>query len=202
MSVTDDDVLAKHKRKLEEQYFRTENRELIDRMKRVAAADREDRELDAKTGLHDPELLREIHYLGFTAETVGLLPLVPLLQVAWARRGISRAERRLIVELARTRGIEDGSAADRELSEWLRHRPPDAVFAQAMHLIRAMLAAHSEETHDLTAVDLVQYCEKVAEASGGILGFARVSVEERYVLGRIAAALANLANKRGANEKR
>lgn len=189
MGVTDDDVLARHKRKLEEQYFRTENRELIDRMKRAAAADREDRELDAKTGLHDPELLREIHNLGFTSDTVGLLPLVPLVRVAWARRGISRAERRLIVELARTRGIEEGSPADHQLSEWLKHHPPECVFAQAMHLIRAMLAAHSEETHDLTADDLVRYCEHVAAASGGIFGFARVSIEERYVLAQIAAAL-------------
>jgi hypothetical protein len=189
MGVTDDDVLARHKRKLEEQYFRTENRELVDRMKRTAAADQEDRELDARTGLHDPELLRQIHFLGFTAETVSLLPLVPLLQVAWARRGIARGERRLILELARARGISEGSAADVELSRWLEHHPPEEVFTRAMHLIRAMLAAHSPETHDLTADDLVRYCEKVAEASGGIFGLARVSVEERYVLGRIAAAL-------------
>ena len=43
----------------------------------------------AKTGLSDPELLRDLNELGFTPETVTLLPLVPIVQVAWAEGGVS-----------------------------------------------------------------------------------------------------------------
>ena len=61
-------------------------------------------------------MLRELQVLGFTPETVALLPLVPLVQMAWAEGGVSDAERRLILQFARTRGIEEGSGADRQLA--------------------------------------------------------------------------------------
>ena len=52
-------------------------------------------------GLSDPGLLQELQSLGFTTDTVALLPLVPLVQVAWADSGITPAERDLIVQIAR-----------------------------------------------------------------------------------------------------
>ena len=64
-------------------------------------------------------------------------------RVAWAEGGITKAERELILRLARSRGIEEGSAADHQLTEWLTSRPPEAVFAGARRLIRAMLDSGS-----------------------------------------------------------
>ena len=189
MSTTDDDALAGRKRKLEEDYFRKQDQELIERMRKAAAATRERAALEAKTGLHDPDLLRDLQELGFTPETVPLLLLVPLVQVAWAEGGVSPQERALILDLARKRGIVEESPAGRQLSEWLEECPDDAVFARAGRLVRAMLDAGSEEIRDLSADDLVKYCERIASASGGLLGIGRVSQEERTLLGRIAVQL-------------
>ena len=127
--------------------------------------------------------------LRFHTDTVVLLPLVPLVQVAWAEGGVSPQERALIVDLARKRGVQEGSAADRQLAEWLAERPDDDVFTRAARLIRAMLQAGSEETHDLSPDDLVKYCESIAAASGGLLGIGRVSSEERALLKRLADQL-------------
>ena len=118
-----------------------------------------------------------------------LLPLVPLVQVAWVEGGVSPQERAMIVDLARKRGVTEGSEADRLLSDWLAERPDQAVFERASRLIRAMLEAGSQETRDLSPDDLVKYCESIASASGGLLGIGRVSSEERALLGRIAAQL-------------
>src|SRR3712207_6458364 len=117
MSTRDDDALGGRKRKLEEEYFRKQDQELIERMRKAAATARERQELEAKTGVHDPELLRDLQELGFTPDTVSLLPLMPLLQVAWAEGGVSAAERTLIVQFARQRGVLAGSAADAVLSD-------------------------------------------------------------------------------------
>jgi hypothetical protein len=189
MAITDDDALAGKKRKLEEDYFRKQDQQLIERMRRAAILAQERDALEAQTGLHDPELLKDLQDLGFHTETVVLLPLVPLIQVAWAEGGVSAQERALIVDLARKRGIEAGSAADRQLSEWLAESPDASVFSRAGRLIRAMLDAGSHETHDLTPEELVKYCENIAAASGGILGIGRVSSEERTLLGQIASQL-------------
>jgi hypothetical protein len=52
-----------------------------------------------------------------------------------------------------------------------------------------MLDHPAGEGGDLRAEDLLQHCEAIAAASGGVLGFRKVSPKERELLGRIEAAL-------------
>ena len=177
------------KRDQEEDYFRKQDRELVERMRKAAADEAVRGPLSAQTGIQDPGLLRDIAALGFSAETVSLLPLVPILQVAWADEGVSPEERTLIVELARLRGVTEGSPADTQLAEWLAHRPSADVFSRAGRLVAAMLAAGSDAAHTLSVDDLVKYSESVAAASGGILGLGKVSGAERAALEQIQKAL-------------
>lgn len=184
----DKDSFVERGRSLEEEYFRRKDTELIEKMRRAATATDARAEMGKTTGLTDPDMLQELQALGFTPQTVVLLPLVPVVQIAWAEGGVTPAERSLITRLARARGIEEGGAADRQLSDWLDRRPAEQVFTHATRLIRAMLAAPGHG--DLTADDLVKYCESIADASGGILGFiGRVSAEERQLLADLAAGL-------------
>src|SRR5690606_19935346 len=108
-----------HGRDMEEEYFRRQDQELIERMRKQAGADKARRELGEKTGLTDPALIADLEALGFTPETVALLPVIPVIQVAWAEGGVSTKERALVVDFARKRGIADGSAADAQLQNWL-----------------------------------------------------------------------------------
>jgi hypothetical protein len=184
----DDHPHAERGRSLEEDYFRKRDRELIEKMRRSAAAEEARQQLSARSGLQDPELLKELEALGFTPDTVDLLPLVPLVQVAWADRDVNDAERKLVIRLARTRGITEGSAADRLLADWLTHRPGADVFERAMRLIRAVLDSPGHPGA-MSADELVKYSESIAEASGGIFGLNRVSSEERSVIAALAAEL-------------
>lgn len=189
MAIPDDDAMGGKKRKHEEEYFKKQDQELVERMRKAAAVQRARQEMEKRTSLHDPELLNDLEAMGFTPETVSLLPLVPLIQVAWAEKGVSSAERQQIVDLARKRGVEPGSEADRQLDDWLSRQPSASMFSRATRLINAMLAAHSDEMRDLSADDLVKYCESIAAASGGILGMGKVSAEERAALSKIAEGL-------------
>jgi hypothetical protein len=184
-----DDALGKRGRALEDDYFRRKDQQLLEKMRTEMAAKKTQQALGAATGLTDPVLLQELQALGFTLDTVCLLPLVPLLQVGWAEGGVTQAERDLIRKFADARGIAAGSPADAQLTDWLAHRPPEEVFAGAGRLIHALLVTGAEVVADLSAVDLVEYCEKVAAASGGVLGLGRVSGEERALLASIAADL-------------
>lgn len=181
--------LTNDARAREDEYFRRKDRELIDKMRHASEADRERQELEAASGLRDPELLQELQALGFTPDTVSLLPLVPIVQVAWAEGSVTAAEQTLIVKLARERGIAPGSAADLQLAAWLAERPSDDVFARATRLIRAMLDRPAGEGPAVQVDDLMRHCEEIAAASGGVLGFRRISSEERALLGQIEAAL-------------
>jgi hypothetical protein len=187
--MVDHDSIHDRGRALEEEYFRKKNRELVEKMRRDAAAEEARQALQAQTGLTDPEAIRELQALGFTAETVALLPLIPVVRVAWAEGGVTDAERQAIKKLAKARGIADGSAADRQLSEWLARCPEEHVFTRAMGLIRAILDSPAHSQVGVTADDLVRDCETIAAASGGIFGLRRVSDDERALLGTIASQL-------------
>ena len=186
--MTDKDIFAERGRSLEEDYFRKKDRELIEKMKQAAQAEQSRRELGQRTGLTDPALLKDLQDLGFTPETIALLPIVPVIQMAWAEGGITPAERTLILDLARQRGIAQGSAADRQLEDWLNTRPDASVFTRATRLLRAMLDA-GQESAILSADEVVKHAENIAQASGGILGLAKVSHEEKAILASLASEL-------------
>ena len=157
-------------------------------MRAAAAADEARKQLGSLTGLEGADV-EELRTLGFTPDTISLLPIVPLLQVAWAEGGVSSEERTLILELARTRGIGEGSAADAQLTRWLSEAPPAAVFAGATRLVNAMIDAPGSATGGLRREDLLDYCERVAAASGGFLGMKRISAEERALITTISQDL-------------
>ena len=182
------DGITEHIRAQEEEYFRKKDRELIENLRQADAVAKERLALEQETGIHDPEMLRDLALLGFHPDTIALLPLVPVLQVAWAKAGVSTPERRLIVNLARSRGIAPGSPADHQLAEWLDAKPSEDTFHKATRLISAMIAA-PEHRVEITAHDLIEYCDQIAHASGGLFGIGTVSHEERAVLEEITEGL-------------
>ena len=101
-------IFAERGRALEEEYFRQKDKELVEKMRRAATAADARVEMGKQTGLTDPEMLQELETLGFMPDTVVLLPLVPVVEMAWAEGGVTPAERSLIVRLARARGIQEG----------------------------------------------------------------------------------------------
>jgi hypothetical protein len=185
----ENDFLDDRRRASEDDYFRRKDKELVEKMRQAAADAKATSELSAKTGLQDPALVAELRELGFTIDTVSVLPLVPIVEMAWAEGGITLAERQLLVKLARDRGIAEGSPADQLVADWMAHRPSAETFTRATRLIRAMLDAGGEPAGAMSADDLIRYCESIASASGGILGIGKVSAEERATLAKIAAEL-------------
>ena len=184
------DAMQERGRALEEEYFRRKDKELVEKIRRAAEAKTQQEALGKATGLSDPAVLDELRALGFAPETVSLLPLVPMLQVAWAEGGITPAERDQLVKFAAARGIEPGSVASEQLIQWMVERPSDEIFAGAGRLIAAMLASGATPVANLSADELVKYCESIASASGGVFGvFGRVSAEEKALLSSIAADL-------------
>ena len=182
-----DDPLYERRRAHEEDYFQKKDRELIEKMRQQAKAAQELREMGEQIGVSDPEVSRELADLGFTADTVKLLPLIPILEMAWAEGGVTPAERQMVRDVARARGIGEGSAADAQLTAWLDRRPDETVFRRAGRLISALFA--SGGSFDISPNDLLKYCEAIAEASGGLFGIRRVSADERATLERIATEI-------------
>jgi hypothetical protein len=187
--VADKDAFAERERVLEEEYFRRKEKEVIEKMRSRAQAEAQRRRLGEQTGVADEEVLSDLQALGYTPETVSLLHLVPLIQMAWAEGDVSSKERDLIVRAARARGIEADSPAEQQLNRWLTSRPSDELFEKTLRAIRAILAARSPEERADSERDLLSLCTAIASASGGIVGFGAVSSDERQILARITEEL-------------
>ena len=187
--MTDKDALSTRGRALEEQYFHKQELELIEKLRRRGQDERERRRLSEGTGVADEEILQDLLALGYTPETVMLLHVVPLVQIAWAEGSVSKSERRLIVEAARARGVAAGSAADQVLAQWLERRPSDEFFEKTLRAVAAMLHAQPDDVRQASQHDLLGYCSAIAHASGGVLGFGSVTPDERETLAKITQVL-------------
>ena len=187
--MADKEFLGDRRRTQEEEYFQRREQELIATLQQRARAEATRGRLAERTGVADQKILRDLDMLGFTPETVMLLHLVPLLQVAWAYGGVSDREQALIVEAARARGIEGGSAADSQLATWLTTRPSADFFEGTLRAIGAILQARPPEEREASRRELLSSCTAIASASGGILGVGKLSPQERTVLAHISQEL-------------
>ena len=189
--MSDHDSLAERGRALEEDYFRKKDRELIEKLRRASEEARVRSDLSKSSGITDQAMLTDLLELGLDADTVSLLPLVPVVELAWAEGGITPAERQLVLSLARSRGIAKGSPADLRLNGWMDSRPSPEQLKKATRVMSAVLGSDTPVAKDLTADQLVKYCEQIASASGGLFGlpFRAVSMEEQALLARIAGDL-------------
>lgn len=184
------DSIKDRGRGLEEEFFRKKEQELIEKLRQNAKVAAEKRQIGDAIGVTDEKTLNDLLELGYTRETVALLHLVPLVQVAWAEGNVSKRERELIMEAAGARGIQVGSAAHKKLAEWLERRPSDGFFQKTLAIIQAILGALPEDQQEGSKRDLVAYCTRIAEASGGILGLgSKIDEAESALLRKIAASL-------------
>lgn len=185
--MADRDLWDERRRSYESEYFQRRERELIEKMRARARELADEHQMGQAAGISDDDVLAALHDLGYTRETVTLVHLVPLLQVAWIDGSVSPAERAGILEAARLRGVEESTPAHRQLVSWLDRKPLDGFFEDTLRLIGNLLAAMPDDARTKAKTTLLAYANAIAEASGGILGLGnKVSAEERAVIDRIA----------------
>jgi len=185
---------------LEANYFRQQDAQLIDKLRRNAKLDDIATSLAAMLEVDNPDLLVRARQAGITADTAPALFLAPLVQMAWAEGSVGRAERKAVLRLARGRGIDPKSQSYAQLEEWLSVRPAEELFEISYEVLRAGFAVLPRQEADERINRVVEACEEVASASGrGLLaplGLGNtVSRAEAELLERIAAELRKPATK-------
>ena len=171
---------------LEDEYFHRRDQELIARLREQGRLERDRQVLRSRLRSADDHLPAELQEAGFTADGLALLHLLPLVDVAWADKGITARERDLVLALAASRGVAQDSPEHRRLGGWLERRPEQEIFDTAYEAIRVLLAQQDEAGRATTRLELLGWSTRVAEATGGILGMAPISGDERDCLDRIA----------------
>ncbi len=175
---------------LEETSFRKREQELIEKLHERRARETERQHMAESTGITDQRMLEELQDVGYTEETIALLPLIPLVEVAWAEGGVADREREMILRIAESRGIKAGGAVYLQLAEWLAERPSTRFFEDSLHAIRLVLDTLPPEEREASRRDLITYCSQIAAVvEGGILGRGQITDEERALIAHIATEI-------------
>lgn len=170
-------------REEEEKYIQQQEREKLARLRRekqLEAIRQQEREAIAASLNTREDVAAEAMELGFDAETARVLPLVPLIQMAWADGSISTAEGDKVQELARRFGIAAGSAASNFLLMLLEEQPTDLFFSRANTVIAHLI---DEDPDGEMGQNVMDWSKAVAAASGGFFGLTNpINKEESALL--------------------
>jgi hypothetical protein len=175
---------------LEEEYFGRKNQELIEKLRERRAREADRQKMAEMMGIDDREVLEALQDLGYTSETIPLLHIVPLVEVAWNEGGVADRERDMIFEIAKARGVLPGGVAHEMLAHWLENRPSERFFENSLRAIRVIFDLLPEEQRMAGRRDLITYCSQIASAvASGIFGPGGINEEERDLIARIATEI-------------
>lgn len=181
-------AVSERARSKEDEYFRRAEADLLEKVRTRVAKEAERRKLGEYHGVEDEEILKAFEEAGYDRDTVQVLHLVPILQVAWVDGEVSKAERAEILKIAAARNVAEGSPAHAKLLSWLEAPPSPAFFERTMEIISRLLELFPEEKRASLQSDVMSASLAVASASGGFLGLgSKVSTDEQYLLGKFAA---------------
>lgn len=186
MSVED---LLRRGHSLEDQFFAQQDYELLERLRRDAAAKKQKAMLTEVTGIRDEAVLQKLLDLNLNTETVMALSLIPLVQVAWADGSVHQREREAVLAAAAQEGIESESVRYQLLQSWLDSAPDAQLLEVWGDYVRALCQSLDAASCQELKSRLLGNAHAVAAAAGGILGLGgKVSKSEQAVLDRLAEA--------------
>ncbi len=183
-----DDSLTQPQQKLNEEFFRKQNAELLARLKDDMSRKERREELAKAAGIQNQELLDALLNAKITPESLPALKLVPLILVAWSDNEIQDKEREVILNSAAANGVQPNSTAHGLLADWLRTKPPASLAAAWKDYVSGLCASLSPAGVRMLREELMDSAEAVATASGGFLGLGSMSSSETKVLKELSAA--------------
>lgn len=135
-------------------------------------------EIQEATQISDRRILTELIDCGIRAKSLNILTLVPLVHVAWSNGRIEVEERAAILEAAAQIGVRADSPGYVLLNGWLCCRPHRTLIRTWKDYVAAVHKVLSPEAFHSLHSSTVNRARHVAEASGGVLGFLKVSRAE------------------------
>jgi hypothetical protein len=189
------DQLGERGRSLEGEYFRQRDQELLDRAREAEAAAERRRHLAAALGIEgiagkaDDAVLATLVALGFEGGTAPLLDVVPAIQVAWADGSLPARERAEIERILGRPGMKEAARlGGRMVAEWLSRPPGGDLYRVSIEALRLRLTRLDGDARTRLVSGIIDDCNAVAAASGGVFGLGAHSSAESKIIRELAAS--------------
>ncbi len=182
MSPTNEGGRGSRGRRQEEAHFAGIEREQAERRRAENERLEARRSLGREAGLDD-ESVDVLFDVGIRAETLPALDWIPLVEVAWSDGDVDGSEKEVLLAATEEDSIVPDHPAHRLLQSWIEQRPGPALLdAWKLHV---SVAGRTPEQRK----QVLDRVDRVARASGGLLGIGKVSGAESEVLVMLEAVL-------------
>ncbi len=185
-----DELFGDREKALEGSFFAKENAKRVDQLR----SDKEKRAaregLEQVSGIEDAAALERLVDAGIGPSTWLAVPLIPLVEVAWANDRMEDKLRRVVLSAAEANGIVKGSPSFELVSSWLDQRPDARLLEAWAEYIVVLCAGLSDGERTTLQEELLSRARHIAEAGGGLLGFGgkRIGPAEQKVLEELKKA--------------
>jgi hypothetical protein len=176
---------------LTDQFFRSHDEVLLDRMRKTRRSTEMKAVLAEVAGIRDDHVLQKLVDLEVGPETVAAIALVPLVEMAWADGTLDAKERQAVLAAADAQGIVSGSVESALLASWLSQRPEPKLIEAWQHYVRGLCGMMDEAERQGLKRDILERARTVATASGGFLGIGKISDAEQEMLEKLEATFAS-----------
>ncbi|MFN3200270.1 MAG: hypothetical protein ACE366_17870 [Bradymonadia bacterium] len=175
----------------EEGHFFKKSQELLGKLRhRLKVEEGAEALAEHSDDVQDKAVLEELAAVGITPDTVRLMHLIPLFQVAWADGAIQAAEEDLLRREAARCGILAGTPVGEAFEGLLKTAPSKELCDAAMSYVKALMGSLPADQAEAAKKDLTKMAHTVARASGGLFGmFFTVEAEEKSALDEITGRL-------------
>jgi hypothetical protein len=186
-----EEFLGERKRFLEEEFFKKQEKALLERMHAAQTQQTRRDALAHAAGVTDAAVLDKLLALGIDANTLLAMRLVPVVVVAWADGALDTRERQAITASLESVGMAPDSPAAQMVTNWLQSPPPPALLDAWQAYIAGLCAQLSATERESLRTSVLGQARAVAEAAGGFLGFgSKVSQAEEAMLQTLDRAFA------------
>lgn len=180
------DALHRRGQALEDEFFHRVDEQLKEKLRQSMEHEKLREQLSAATGFTDETLLDHLIEGGFQPTTLTALALVPAVFIAWADGSVTPKERQAVLAAALSRGLDHEPTAMQMVTAWLDKHPPRTLWTLWKEYAEGLHDSVSETLSDLLMKEILRTATAVAEASGGTLGFGKISAAEQKILDEIA----------------
>ena len=183
------DAFKEREQALENEFFYSLDKQLLQRLRDDLEHAKSQEELAELTGIENPELLDELLEAGIEGSKVMAFMLLPLAIVAWADGQVDEEERQAVLNTASALGYGEESTSQALLRHWLTECPSDELFdVWQRHASTLVDHVRPDSWHKLASL-ILERSERVAHATGGVLGLGSESASERDVVAKVRNAL-------------
>jgi hypothetical protein len=175
---------------LEQAFFLNQEAILIENMRKLEKRKRTAQELSAISGIQNQHLIEKFLELEIEPKDLAAVSIVPLVVVAWADGNVDDKERVAVMLAAEKMGFAKGCENFAMLQDWLTHKPKPQLLEAWTHYVEGIVSEMNSQDVASFQKEILEHAQMVAKASGGMLGMAKVSANEKAILTQLENAFA------------